>query len=1272
MGIFIVCGVFATEAKVVLADDIVPDSTLPNPSKTNIQNNITTISGGTQAGNNLLHSFQEFSVLSGNTAFFDNSPNIVNIINRVTGNSISNIDGLLKANGSANLFLINPNGIIFGENAGLDIGGSFLATSADSMKFSDGSTFSAINPQELPLLTINVPIGLQYGNGGDINLGKSNLEVSSGKTLAFVGGNINLEGGQLIAESGRIELGGLTGTGEVTFNTSDNNLSLNYPVGIQRGNLLIAGAKVLSDGGGSIWVNARDVDISEVGVLRVGFAEGLGGVGAIAGDINVSATGDITLSGGSVIASYIFPNGIGEAGNINLEAGSLNLRDGSQLFSSTAGEGNSGNINVDVREQIVFDSGSNIVSSVAEQAKGKAGDVTLTTGSFSITNGSQLNAFTNGKGNTGNIIINARDAVILDGSSSIVNSVDKNGIGEAGDINLNAGSLNLRDGSQLFSSTAGEGNSGNINVSAQNNIVFDSGSNIVTSVAEQAKGKAGDITLNTGSFSITNGSQLNVSTNGKGNTGNITINARDTVILDGSSIILNSVDKNGIGEAGDINLNAGSLNLFDGSQLFSSTAGEGNSGNINVDVREQIVFDSAGSAGSTTGIISSVDTTGAGKAGDVTLTTGSFSMTNGSQLNASTNGKGNTGNITINARDTVSLDGFSSIVNSVDKNGIGEAGDINLNAGSLNLFDGSQLFSSTAGEGNSGNINVDVREQIVFDSGSNIVTSVAEQAKGKAGDVTLNTGSLLLTNGSQINANVQSENQVSAGNIYINARDTISLDGTAKNGQVSGIFATVNENAVGSGGDIDIETGSLSVTGGAGLFALTKGRGDAGDVSINARDRVSFDGTNQNAGSSGIFASVENNAVGNAGNTIIEAESLFVTGGAGLFALTKGRGNAGNVSINARDRVSFNGTNQNGGSSGIFASVENNAVGNAGNINIETDSLFVTGSAGLFALTEGEGSAGNININAGKQSFLEGFDSGIYSTVEKQAVGDGKEINIITEKLSVENGARLSSTSEGNGAAGNIAINANSIRLNRGYLNSNTVGKEGNINLRSTDLILRNESKIRTNATGQNIIGGNIDINTGVLAGFENSDITANSIDSRGGNVRINTEGVVGIKFRDLLSPLSDITAAGKNSELSGNVEVNTQLDPSRGLVELPVNLVDASNQISKVCTPRNRELNTFVSTGRGGLPMSPTEPLQDTNTLSAWVKLKPQPRNSASTISKPSTTVAHNNKVKKRNRIIEATGWIVDKHGNIEFVAQANQNNFKSLSQTAACSVSN
>ena len=199
-GISLLC--FAATSPAIA--QITSDDSLP----TNVtrSGNLWEITGGTQASSNLFHSFLEFSIPTGNTAYFNNPLAIENIFSRITGASASEIDGLIRANGSANLFLLNPNGILFGPNARLEIGGSFTGSTGDRIVFADGTQFSATDTASQPLLTISTPLGVQYGtkpSGAITNAG--NLAVQSKQNLILFGTNVTSTG-QLIAPGGIVQV----------------------------------------------------------------------------------------------------------------------------------------------------------------------------------------------------------------------------------------------------------------------------------------------------------------------------------------------------------------------------------------------------------------------------------------------------------------------------------------------------------------------------------------------------------------------------------------------------------------------------------------------------------------------------------------------------------------------------------------------------------------------------------------------------------------------------------------------------------------------------------------------------------------------------------------------------------------------------------------------------------------------------------------------------------------------------------------------------------
>jgi filamentous hemagglutinin family protein len=346
---------------------VVPDQTLPGGERSQVSGDRDAqIDGGAVRGNNLFHSFQQFSIPTGGSASFNNAPDIRNIITRVTGNNISDIDGVIRANGTANLFLINPNGILFGANARLEIGGSFLASTANSLKFADGLEFSATSSQSSPLLTISAPIGLQYGrNSGAITVQGSGhnltydpvtsgtvrsdieaLQVQPERTLALVGGNIILEGGNLRAEAGRIELGSVA-SGNVSIHENNSGLMLGYSDAQNFGNILLlqkASVDASGEGGGSIQVLSRQLSVNEgSAILSIT-------TGAKPGeDFTVNVIESVELLGESAdqqYASAIFTEsqGTGSSGNLAINTRTLRATDGAYASTYIASSGDGGNL----------------------------------------------------------------------------------------------------------------------------------------------------------------------------------------------------------------------------------------------------------------------------------------------------------------------------------------------------------------------------------------------------------------------------------------------------------------------------------------------------------------------------------------------------------------------------------------------------------------------------------------------------------------------------------------------------------------------------------------------------------------------------------------------------------------------------------------------------------------------------------------------------------------------------------------------------------------
>jgi filamentous hemagglutinin family protein len=638
-----------------------------------------TITDGTRQGSNLFHSFGEFSVPTRGSAFFDNAVDVQNIISRVTGRSVSNIDGLLQANGRANLFLLNPNGIIFGSNAELNIGGSFVGSTARSLKFADATEFNATAEPTTPLLTMSVPIGLQYGGTvGNILVQGSNLQVQPGNTLALVGGDVNLDGATLIARGGRVEVGGLADSGTISLSVNGNNLGLSFADGVARSNVSLtneANIRATAGGGGSIEINARNIDVLGGSFLVTGIARGRGSAGIEAGDITLNATEAISIGQFSTIQNDVFPEATGKGGNINIQARSLSLTDESSVSTRTFGQGDAGSISLLVNDTLSAADSSLILSSVFDEATGNGGNIDIQTRLLSLTGGSVVLASTFAAGNAGNIQVNASDSINISGVSPT--RIDSDGYVDGG------------DSSGLFTSAEVEsprGRGGNIEVTT-NALQLSDGA--VLSARTFNADSGGNITVNVNTLKLTGGGQLLTTAYSSGPAGNITVNAADSVTLSGND-----------------------PTYFDRLAQFGRDIVDNDGPTSALSARSQ----------------------GAGDAGNVTVTTGQLRVEDGAKIAVSGEQSGNAGNLRVNAG-SIFLDQRGELIASTAS---GEGGNINLQAQDLLLLRrNSQISTNAGGTGNGGNIDINSQFLVAVPIEDSDIT--ANAVRGRGGNINITT-----------------------------------------------------------------------------------------------------------------------------------------------------------------------------------------------------------------------------------------------------------------------------------------------------------------------------------------------------------------------------------------------------------------------------------------------------------------------------------------------------------------------------------------------------
>jgi filamentous hemagglutinin family protein len=731
------------------------------------------INGGAIRGSNLFHSFSEFNVKDGQRVYFYNPPIIKNILGRVTGNNPSDIQGLLGVNGNANLFILNPNGIIFGKGASLDVSGSFIGSTGNSFVFDNGFEFSATNPQTPPLLTINVPIGIQYGAnpGSIINESVFGLRVQPGRTLALIGGDVRLDGGSL--HGGGVELGGLGGAGTVGVSADGSNLSLSYPENVQRADIFLNKAlvNVITGSGDNIVVNAKNLDILAGSRLIVTMAPGLESLATQTGNIKINATDNVRISGtdsgsSSIISTQVLEGALGNAGNIAINTGSLEVSEKGTIVSLINGQENAGSVHIQASNVVSLSNGS-VYSVVQPLRPGNAGNINIKAPFVLLSNVSQIGSFATGQGNAGDIQINAADSVWVSGGSMLISPAL--GLGNAGNVTIESGQVSfdgvvVSNNFPIFDF---------LGIPIENNIVLSSG--IFNSVffipGIPNNGKGGNINIRA-NLSLTNGAIIVTGTLGKGNSGNIEINAPDWVKISGFD--LKTGFNSGLGtatasegKAGDIIINTNSLRISETGNLTAQTEGNGNAGKIVVNAKVIEAF-------------------------------------NGGQITTITGGGKPAGSITLNASERITLSGressfeerFSKISQNANNIPITILGSqfnglvfVKETVGISGLF-ASAVASSTA---TAGAVNINTRHLQIQDGAQITVSSLGSAG---AGELKITSGSINLDQ-SKISAETRTGN---GGNIVLKAQDLLILRRESKISTNAG-----TNQAGGDGGNINID-----------------------------------------------------------------------------------------------------------------------------------------------------------------------------------------------------------------------------------------------------------------------------------------------------------------------------------------------------------------------------------------------------------------------------------------------------------------------------------
>jgi large exoprotein involved in heme utilization and adhesion len=469
-----------------------------------------------------------------------------------------------------------------------------------------------------------------------------------------------------------------------------------------------------------------------------------------------------------------------------------------------------------------------------------------------------------------------------------------------------------------------------------------------------------------------------------------------------------------------------------------NTNGEGG-GNIKIQANQAVLTDKS---------LILANTLGTQNGGGVIVYISELDISGSSVIESSTYGAGNAGNLVIHAGDSINITGKNSYLGSVvTESAMGNGGDVTIKSKKVVARSGGQVLMNTAGKGSVGNLTLNVSDSVeLFGTSEDGINSSAlfaraqQGAKGNAGDITINTGYLLVQDGAQVSTRSRGMGQ--AGDLTINASNSVNLVGTLAGTDMRSRLIAAGFSSSKKGGNITINTKQLRVKNGAIAVTSTFGEGSAGQLTINASDTVELIGISTDGRYRSSLNS-ETSGSGNAANLVINTRQLTVQDGAAALTSTFSVGQAGKLIINAIELVDLSGVSSNGTfRSGLGA--ETFDVGNAGTLKITSEKINIRNGAIVSALTKKQGRGGDIEIK--------------------------------TNSLNIDNSGSITSRSDGQGRAGNIDINVRNVfqSINGEIATSAIQSSGGTISISANSVRLFENSDIKTNVASDIGSGGNI------------------------------------------------------------------------------------------------------------------------------------------------------------------------------------------------------